>query len=118
MRRKTHAPPEQPPLGNSLSVIGFSSYSHDRSFAVRLDVVNQGTVPWTAARALLTELTGTETVLALGPELPLAPGTKGALVAGAETGLEPFQCPCTIKLWEASGARGLTLEDVTFPETK
>jgi hypothetical protein len=27
-------------------------------------------------------------------------------------------CPCTLKLWEATGPRTVTLESVTFPEGK
>ena len=42
----------------------------------------------------------------------------GAVVVGIEGECAQLGCPCTLKLWEATGPRTVTLGNVTFPEGK
>jgi hypothetical protein len=46
------------------------------------------------------------------------PAGAGAVVVGIEGERAQLGCPCTLKLWEATGPRTVTLGNVTFPEGK
>jgi uncharacterized protein (TIGR02268 family) len=102
--------------GNTLALNNATSYSHAASVAVRLVIQNPGASSWTAAGARLTNDRGLDLSFSLGPEPTVASGTRGIIVAGADKGPEPTQCPCILKLWEANGPRTIIVRNVTFPE--
>ncbi|HEX5749938.1 MAG TPA: DUF2381 family protein [Archangium sp.] len=98
------------------------SYSYTRtgearpaSVAVRLRLSNPGAEPWTLAGAVLVDSAGEEVALAAWQEAPIAAGGAGAVVVGTAREAAQLGCPCTLKLWEPSGPRTVTLGDVTFP---
>ena len=67
------------------------------------------------AGAALVDLTGEEVELAAWQEVPVSPNGRGGVVVGAQGEPARLGCPCTLKLWEAGGARTVTLGNVTFP---
>ncbi|WP_309892687.1 DUF2381 family protein [Archangium sp.] len=92
--------------------------THPGSMAVRLQLANPGTEPWTAAGAVLKDATGAEVELSAWQASAIAPGAFGFVVVGAEREPGQLACPCTLKLWEAQGPRTVTLGNVTFSGEK
>jgi hypothetical protein len=114
---------EQP--ANALRLDKARSYSytptgetHPASVAVRLLLKNPGAEPWTLAGATLVDSTGEQVELTRWQEAPIPANGTGAVVVGIKGERAQLGCPCTLKLWEATGPRTVTLEDVTFPEGK
>jgi uncharacterized protein (TIGR02268 family) len=99
---------------NALQAENAKSYSHPGSMAVRLQLANPGAEPWTAAGAMLKDVTGAEVELSAWQASAIAPGALGFVVVGAEREPGQLACPCTLKLWEAQGPRTVTLGNVTF----
>jgi hypothetical protein len=83
--------------------------------AARLQLLNPGAEPWTAAGAVLKDSAGAEVELSAWQESAIAPGAAGFVVVGAEKASGQFACPCTLKLREAQGPRTVTLGNITFP---
>jgi uncharacterized protein DUF2381 len=90
--------------------------SRPASAAVRLALTNPGAEPWTLAGAALVDSTREEVALAVWQDAPVPPRGKGAVVVGIEGEPAQLGCPCTLKLWEASGPRTVTRGNVTFPD--
>jgi uncharacterized protein (TIGR02268 family) len=105
----------KPHPGNALKTTGARSYSHPGSVAARLELLNPGPEPWTAAGAVLKDSTGTEVELSAWQETTTLPGGLGFAVVGVNREPEQLSCPCTLKMWEAQGPRTVTLGNVTFP---
>jgi uncharacterized protein (TIGR02268 family) len=109
---------------NALQTEKAFSYSHPTGptvpggIAVRLQLLNSGAEPWTAAGAMLKDATGAEVELSAWQASAIAPGTLGFVVVGTERQPGQLACPCTLKLWEAQGPRTVTLGNVTFPDAK
>ena len=109
---------------NALQAENAKSYSqrkgeaHAGSMAVRLQLLNPGDEPWTAAGAVLKDTTGAEVELSAWQASAIAPGAFGFVVVGAEREPGQLSCPCTLKLWEAEGPRTVTLGNVTFSGEK
>ncbi|WP_309893874.1 DUF2381 family protein [Archangium sp.] len=89
--------------------------SRPASVAVRLHLENPGAEPWTLAGAALVDATGEEVELARWQKAPIPANGAGAVVVGIEGERAQLGCPCTLKLWEATGPRTFTLGNVTFP---
>ncbi|WP_073560031.1 DUF2381 family protein [Archangium sp. Cb G35] len=113
------------PPANALRLVEARSYSytptgetHPASVAVRLGLSNPGAEPWTLAGAALVDSAGEQVELAHWPLAPIPANGAGAVVVGIEGERAQLGCPCTLKLWEATGPRTVTLEYVTFPEGK
>ncbi len=113
------------PPANALGLDEAWSYSytptgetHPASVAVRLLLKNPGAEPWTLAGAALVDSAGEQVELARWPLAPIPANGAGAVVVGIQGERAQLGCPCTLKLWEATGPRTFTLEDVTFPEGK
>jgi len=49
---------------------------------------------------------------------PIPANGAGAVVVGIKGERAQLGCPCTLKLWEATGPRTVTLGNVTLPESK
>jgi uncharacterized protein (TIGR02268 family) len=88
---------------------------HPASVAVRLLLKNPGAEPWTLAGAALVDSAGEEVELARWPLAPIPANGAGDVVVGIEGERAQLGCPCTLKLWEATGPRTVTLGNVTFP---
>jgi hypothetical protein len=113
------------PPANALGLKDAWSYSYTptgesrpASMAVRLLLKNPGAEPWTLAGAVLVDSAGEQVELARWPLAPIPANGAGAVVVGIEGERAQLGCPCTLKLWEATGPRTVTLESVTFPEGK
>jgi uncharacterized protein (TIGR02268 family) len=113
------------PPANALRLVEARSYSytptgetHPASVAVRLGLSNPGAEPWTLAGAALVDSAGEQVELARWPLAPIPANGAGAVVVGIEGERAQLGCPCTLKLWETTGPRTVTLEYVTFPEGK
>jgi uncharacterized protein (TIGR02268 family) len=113
------------PPANALRLDEAWSYSytptgetHPASVAVRLRLLNPGAEPWTLAGAALVDSAGEQVELARWPLAPIPANGAGAVVVGIEGERAQLGCPCTLKLWEATGPRTVTLGNVTFPEGK
>ncbi len=100
---------------NALRTEDARSYSHPGSMAVRLELANIGTEPWTVTGAALKDSTGAEVELSAWQESAIAPGASGFVVVGAERDPGQLGCPCTLKLWEVQGPRTVNVGNVTFP---
>jgi uncharacterized protein (TIGR02268 family) len=112
---------EQP--GNALGLEATKSFSYTLSdetrpvsVAVRLALKNPGAEPWTLAGAALVDNAGEQVELATWQQGPIPANGAGAVVVGVELGPARLGCPCTLKLWEPSGPRTVTLGNVTFPD--
>ncbi|MFL5354064.1 DUF2381 family protein [Archangium sp.] len=109
---------------NALQTERAFSYGHPNGatvtggMAVRLQLLNPGAEPWTAAGAMLKDAAGAEVELSAWQASAIAPGTLGFVVVGTEREPGQLACPCNLKLWEAQGARTVTLGNVTFPDAK
>jgi uncharacterized protein (TIGR02268 family) len=101
---------------SALTLVKAMGYSHAEMVAVRLELSNPSTEPWTVARAVLTNGTGTDIELSLGPASTIAPASVGVIVAGVERSPKSIKCPCTLELREAQGPRTFLLGNVTFLE--
>jgi hypothetical protein len=113
------------PPANALRLVEARSYSytptgetHPASVAVRLGFSNPDAEPWTLAGAALVDSAGEQVELARWALAPIPANGAGAVVVGIEGERAQLGCPCTLKLWEATGPRTVTLEYVTFPEGK
>ncbi|WNG35551.1 DUF2381 family protein [Archangium violaceum] len=111
---------EQP--ANALRLEKARSYSytptgetHPASVAVRLLLKNPGAEPWTLAGAALVDSAGDQVELARWPLAPIPANGAGAVVVGMQGERAQLGCPCTLKLWEATGPRTFTLGNVEFP---
>jgi len=111
---------EQP--ANALGLKDAWSYSytptgetHPASVAVRLRLLNLGAEPWTLAGAALVDSAGEQVELARWPLAPIPANGAGAVVVGIKGERAQLGCPCTLKLWEATGPRTFTLGNVEFP---
>ncbi|MFL5354203.1 DUF2381 family protein [Archangium sp.] len=111
--------------GNALGLEATTSSSYTLSdktrpvsVAARLSLKNPGAEPWTLAGAALVDKAGEEVELARWQEAPIPANGAGAVVVGIEGERAQLGCPCTLKLWEATGPRTVTLGNVTFPEGK
>ncbi|HLM47335.1 MAG TPA: DUF2381 family protein [Myxococcaceae bacterium] len=78
-------------------------------------LTNPGAEPWTLAGAALVDSTGEEVELTRWQGVPIPANGAGAVVVGIEGERAQLGCPCTLKLWEATGPRTVTLGNVTFP---
>jgi len=115
---------EQP--ANALGVKEARSYSYTptgetrpASVAVWLLLKNPGAEPWTLAGAALVDSAGEQVELGRWPLAPISANGAGAVVVGIEgERAQQLGCPCTLKLWEATGPRTVTLGNVEFPEGK
>ena len=114
---------EQP--GNALGLEATKSFSYTLSdearpvsVAARLALKNPGAEPWTLAGAALVGKAGEQVDLVTWQQAPIPASGAGAVVVGIEGERAQLGCPCTLKLWEATGPRTVTLENVTFPEGK
>nr|WP_116120865.1 DUF2381 family protein [Archangium gephyra] len=85
---------------------------------VQSRVLNPGPEPWTLAGAALVDSTGEEVELTRWQKAPIPANGAGAVVVGIKGERAQLGCPCTLKLWEATGPRTVTLGNVTFPESK
>jgi hypothetical protein len=108
---------------NALALVDGKAYSYTRvggasavSLAVRLLLSNPSAEPWTTAGAALTDSTGEQVDLSAFQRAPIVPGAAGNVVVGTEREPGQLACPCTLKLWEASGSRVVTLGNIRFPE--
>jgi uncharacterized protein (TIGR02268 family) len=107
--------------GNALIYRTVTSYRAKERVAVEVSLLNPGTVPWTAAGAVIRGPKG-EVLKALPlwpsePILPAAPGLKGEwgrIVV--EVMATEVQGPYTLVLWDAERQRTVTLGNVTFPQ--
>ncbi len=110
------------PPANALGLDEARSYSytptgetHPASVAVRLRLLNPGAEPWTLAGAALVDSAGEQVELARWPLAPIPANGAGAIVVGIKGERAQLGCPCTLKLWEATGPRTFTLGNVEFP---
>jgi len=92
--------------------------SHPASVAVRLRLTNADAEPWTLAGAALVDSAGEQVELARWPLAPIPANGAGAVVVGIKGERAQLGCPCTLKLWEATGPRTFTLGNVEFPVTQ
>ncbi|ATB31340.1 hypothetical protein MEBOL_004802 [Melittangium boletus DSM 14713] len=72
----------------------------------------------TPSRALsgaLVDSTGEEVELTRWQQAPIPANGAGAVVVGINGERAQLGCPCTLKLWEATGPRTFTLGNVEFP---
>ncbi len=75
-----------------------------------------GEQPWVAAGATLVDAHGRELAeLPLWQAAPIALGQGQSVMVEAKAPLGEVQGAYTLKLWEAQGPRGATLEGVVFP---
>ena len=85
--------------------------------AVKVELRNTGTVPWTPTGAALVgskreELTG----LTVWPLDPIPPGSFRNITVEMNAAESEAQGTFTLKLWGGQGgAEGVTLDGVTFP---
>jgi len=110
------------PPANALQLDKAWSYSYTptgesrpASVALRLGLSNPGAEPWTMAGAALVDSAGDQVELARWPLAPIPANGAGAVVVGIKAERAQLGCPCTLKLWEATGPRTFTLGNVTFP---
>ena len=110
------------PPANAFGLDEARSYSytptgetHPASVAVRLRLLNPGAEPWTLAGAALVDSAGEQVELARWPLAPIPANGAGAVVVGIKGERAQLGCPCTLKLWEATGPRTFTLGNVEFP---
>jgi uncharacterized protein (TIGR02268 family) len=105
--------------GNALQVRAASIYRSSARIALTLRLqLPAGTEPWTAYGAALVDAAGREVpLLALWQPAPVAPGAEdwAVIMVEAEATAEEATGPFTLKLWEASGKRSITLAGVIFP---
>ena len=78
-------------------------------------LLNPGAEPWTLAGAALVDSAGEQVELARWPLAPIPANGAGAVVVGIKGERAQLGCPCTLKLWEATGPRTFTLGNVEFP---
>jgi uncharacterized protein (TIGR02268 family) len=104
--------------GSALVPQRLGSYRSSTRVAVELTLtLPPGALPWQAEGARLTDAQGREL-----PVLPLwqgeSPEGPGLLVLVVEAPAErgEAQGAYTLKLWEAEGSRGLTVEGIVFPQ--
>ncbi|WP_224241620.1 DUF2381 family protein [Hyalangium gracile] len=103
--------------GSALSPTGVWSYRASTRGAVELQLhLLSGAQPWGAEGATLADAHGREVqVLPLWQSAPIALGKFGSVVVEAEASERELQGTYTLRLWEAGGARSVTLEGVVFP---
>jgi uncharacterized protein (TIGR02268 family) len=102
--------------GSALNVARVLSYRSRARVAVelRLELLMDG-APWVAAGAALVDALGKElSVLPLWQAAPIGPMGQ-TVVVEAEAPEAELHGPYTLKLWEAAGARGVTVEAIAFP---
>jgi uncharacterized protein (TIGR02268 family) len=108
----------QPPT-NPLTVGVVTDYRSTGRVALELWLLNpEGAPAWTAEGAALTlegKRGGALKVLKVWQEKPIPPGKDRRVVVEAESPPDGARGPYTLKLWEADGARTVTLSGVTLP---
>ncbi|WP_338865566.1 DUF2381 family protein [Myxococcus stipitatus] len=97
----------------------FAVQSYRAKDRVALDVVLKdlrGEQSWTASGATLRGPSGIELkVLRVWQDSSIAPGDMGRVVIEAEASVESVRGSFSLKLWEAEGARTVTIGNVRFP---
>jgi uncharacterized protein (TIGR02268 family) len=105
--------------GSALNVARVLSYRSRTRVALelKLRLLVEGP-PWVVEGAALVDASGRPlSVLSPWQAAPVTPALKGqTVVVEAEIPEGEFHGPFTLKLWEAGGARSITLEGVRFPE--
>ncbi|WP_224365099.1 DUF2381 family protein [Hyalangium versicolor] len=93
------------------------SYRSSTRVAVELKLqLLSGEQPWVAEGATLVDAHGREVpVLPLWQAAPLVLGKFQSVVVEAEVSKKEAQGIYTLKLWDAGGARSITVEGVVFP---
>ena len=101
--------------GNALTAQAVTTCRARGRIAVRFELTNDGTAPWTAQGAKLVGPKGEELEGSIWPPKPVLPGDL--LTLFIEVQAEDVQTvgPFVLKLWEADGERTVTLGNVTFP---
>jgi uncharacterized protein (TIGR02268 family) len=107
------------PPANPLRVPQVTSYRATGRVALEFRLENpEGAQAWKAEDAALTQegKRGMSLkVLTVWQKAPIPPGEGGRVVVEAEPPTDGTRGPYTLKLWEAGGARTVTLGGVTFP---
>ncbi|WP_224371866.1 DUF2381 family protein [Hyalangium versicolor] len=103
--------------GSALDAKRVWSYRSRIRVAVELKLqLLSGVQPWVAEGATLVDAHGREVpVLPLWQAAPIALGWSQSVVVEAEASPKDAQGTYTLKLWEAGGARSVTVEGVVFP---
>ncbi|WP_224370541.1 DUF2381 family protein [Hyalangium versicolor] len=103
--------------GNALDAKRVWSYRSSTRVAVELRLqLLSGEQLWVAEGATLVDARGREVpVLPLWQAAPIALGKFQSVVVEAEASTEEAQGSYTLKLWEAGGARSVTVEGIVFP---
>jgi uncharacterized protein (TIGR02268 family) len=103
--------------GNALEPDRVNSYRAPGRVAVEVRLKNPGTMPWTAAGAVLRGAKGEVLKpLALWQQGPIPPGKEGGrVVVEVLATAEEARGTYTLTLWDAERKRTVTLGDVTFP---
>ncbi|WP_052518537.1 DUF2381 family protein [Archangium violaceum] len=104
--------------GNALTAQDVTTCRARGRIAVRFDLKNEGTAPWTAQGAKLVGPKGEELEGSVWPQKPVLPGELLTLYIEARTEDVQTAGPFVLKLWEADGPRTVTLGNVTFPALK
>ncbi len=104
---------------SALTVSRVQTYRTEGLVAVRLRLkLPKGAAPWVAEGATLS-LAGRQgealKALDVWQPAPIAGGESGTLVVEAEAPAQALPEPLVLKVWEAGGARAVTLGGVTLP---
>lgn len=109
--------------GNALVKRSVTSYRAKERVAVAVSLRNPGTVPWTAAGAVLRgpkgEMLKPMPLWPSEPILPTAPGEEvkwGRVVVELMATENEARGSYTLVLWDAESQRTITLGNVTFPQ--
>ncbi|REG26130.1 uncharacterized protein (TIGR02268 family) [Archangium gephyra] len=101
--------------GNALSARGVTTCRARRRMAVRFDLRNEGTAPWTAQGAKLVGPKGEELEGSVWPQKPVLLGEPLTLYIEVRAEDVRTTGPFVLKLWQANGLSTVTLGSVTFP---
>ncbi len=101
--------------GNALTAQAVTTCRARGRIAVRFELTNDGTAPWTAQGAKLVGPKGEELEGSIWPPKPVLPGEPLTLYIEARTEDVQTAGPFVLKLWDADGSRLVTLGNVTFP---
>ncbi|WNG58220.1 DUF2381 family protein [Archangium gephyra] len=101
--------------GNALTARVVTTCRARGRMAVRFDLKNEGTAPWTAQGAKLVGPKGEELEGSVWPQKPVLPGELLTLYIEVRAEDVRTTGPFVLKLWDADGLRTVTLGRVTFP---
>ncbi|WP_404362847.1 DUF2381 family protein [Corallococcus coralloides] len=103
--------------GSGVDATMLQSYRSTARVAVEVGLsVKAGASPWTAKGATLKSKTGEElTILRVWQREPITPGVPARVIVEAESTVASSRATFTLKLWEETGPRTVTLGNVTFP---